>query len=87
MSLKPSNNPIWSSFVGETLAVKQEKGNRHDHFAVAVIQRQSWPAVTMIVSRIPREFFPVTIVVAMRHAMNIKSICITLPASIVINVY
>ena len=24
----------WSPFVGETLAVKQEKGNRHDRFAI-----------------------------------------------------
>ena len=47
---------IWSPFVGETLAVKQEKGNRHDRFAVAVIRRQSRPAVTTIVGRIPREF-------------------------------
>ena len=46
---------IWSPFVGETLAVKQEKGNRHDRFAVAVIRRQSRPAaVTTIVGRIPR---------------------------------
>ena len=29
---------IWSPFVGETLSVKQGKGNRHDRFAVAVIQ-------------------------------------------------
>ena len=39
---------ISSPFVGETLAVKQEKGNRHDRFAVAVIRRQSRPAVTTI---------------------------------------
>ena len=32
-----------SPFVGETVPVKQEKGNRHDCFAVAVIRRQSWP--------------------------------------------
>ena len=48
---------IWSPFVGETLAVKQEKGNRHDHFTVAVIWQQSRPAaVTTIVDHIPREF-------------------------------
>ena len=48
---------IWSPFVGETLAVKQEKGNRHNRFAVAVIQQQSRPAaVTTILGRIPREF-------------------------------
>ena len=48
---------IWSLFVCETLAVKQEKGNRHDRFTVAVIQRQSRPAaVTMVVSLIPSKF-------------------------------
>ena len=48
---------IWSPFVGETLAVKQKKGNRHNRFAVAVIRRQSWPvAVTMMVGCITREF-------------------------------
>ena len=48
---------IWSSFVGETLAVKQEKGNRHDYFALAVIRRQTWPAaLTMIVGRIHGSF-------------------------------
>ena len=31
---------MWSPFVGEILAVKQEKGNRHDRFAVAVLRRQ-----------------------------------------------
>ena len=42
---------IWSPFVDETLALKQEMGNREVRFAVAVIQRQSWPAaVTTIVS-------------------------------------
>ena len=48
---------IWSLFVSVTLAVKQEKGNRHDRFAVAMIRRRSQPAaVTTIVGRIPREF-------------------------------
>ena len=49
---------IWSSFVSETLAAKQEKVNRHDPFPVAVIRQQSWPAaVITIMSRIPREFY------------------------------
>ena len=48
---------IWSPFVGETLSLKQEKGNRHDRFAVAVIRRQSRPPVSTIVGRVPREFF------------------------------
>ena len=48
---------IWSSFVCEALAVKQEKGNRHNHFAVAVIRQQSQPAaITTIVGHIPKEF-------------------------------
>ena len=38
---------FWSLFVGETLAVKQEKGNRHDRFAVVVIWRQSRPAMKL----------------------------------------
>ena len=48
---------IWSPFVSETLDVKQEKGNRHVRFAVAVLRRQSQTAaVTTILGRIPREF-------------------------------
>ena len=46
---------FWSPFVGETLIVKQ-KGNKQDCFAIALIRQQSWPAITMIVSHIPREF-------------------------------
>ena len=33
------SNPVGLRFSGETLAVKQEKVNRHDRFAVAVIRR------------------------------------------------
>ena len=47
---------IWSLSV--YLVVKQEKSNRHDHFAVAVIWWQSQPAVATIVSHIPREISP-----------------------------
>ena len=44
---------FWSPFVGEIVAVKQEKSNRHDHFAVAMIWRQSRAAaVTMTVKRV-----------------------------------
>ena len=47
---------IWFPSVGETLAMKHEKGNRHDRSAVAMIQWQSQPAVTTIVGLIPTKF-------------------------------
>ena len=54
---RPSCVEIHLVSVGETLAVKQEKGNRHDRFAVAVIRQQSREAAdTMIVCHISREF-------------------------------
>ena len=42
-------------FVG-TLAVKQEKDNRPDHFTLVVMQRQSWSGAIVIISHISREF-------------------------------
>ena len=70
---------IWFPFVSETLAMKQEKGNSHNCFAVAVILRQSRPAVTAIVNCIAAAMNN-----TLRCAMNIKRICIV---HRVVNVY